>query len=123
MRRFQILLAGAMLAVAGCAADASTGAIDLSEFAIAGPASLQAGPQSLEVVNSGGLPHTLVVTDSAGHVVAATDLIQSGGSAVLDVDLEDGRYTFTCRIVAENDSGDLVDHFEAGMMQTVSVRG
>lgn len=39
---------------------------------------------------------------------------------LLDVDLTNGRYTFTCRIVAENDKGEIIDHFEAGTMETVS---
>ncbi len=94
---------------------------DLSEFTISGPESLASGASTVEVANSGNLPHTLVITDDSGQVVAATDLIPPGETAALDVNLEDGRYSFTCRVVAENGEGEIVDHFEMGMSETVEV--
>jgi small subunit ribosomal protein S19 len=63
------------------------------------------------------------VTDSSGGVVAATPLVQPGETAALEVDLAPGRYSFTCRIVAEDPDGNIVDHYEAGMNTLVDVGG
>lgn len=120
MRRALAGLA-ACLALAGCAQVAETGAYELVEFSIAGPDRLDSGSSSLTVSNAGEFPHTMVVTDSAGEVVAATSLVQPGQSVELAVDLTPGRYSFTCRIVAQDSEGQLIDHFEAGMAANVEV--
>jgi hypothetical protein len=106
-----------------CSTGASDAGFQLDEFTIEGPNGLIAGDHELTVSNVGEFPHTLVVTDGAGQVVAASDLIQPGEIAGLSLDLSNGRYVFTCRIVAQNDSGEIVDHFEAGMTATVDVSG
>lgn len=112
---------GALL-IAGCSGDSADGAsFDLREFAITGPETIVEGPQSVAVANSGAFPHTLVVTDSTGQVVTATGLIAPGESISVDLDLPAGRYSLTCRIVAQNDEGELIDHFEAGMHTTLTV--
>ena len=113
----------ACLALAGCAQEAGDRGYDLVEFAVNGPDRLDTGSSSLSVSNSGEFPHTLVVTDSAGEVVAATSLVQPGETVELPVDLAPGRYSFTCRIVAQDGEGNLIDHFEAGMAATVEVSG
>lgn len=122
MRRMTALIMTGCLGLSACMTTATSTPYELSEFAIAGPETLDGDMDYIDVVNSGELPHTLVVTDPSGRVVAATGLIQPGEATTLDVDLSEGRYTFTCRIVAETDQGELVDHFEEGMNAMVSVR-
>lgn len=117
------LLAALSLVLIGCSAPTASSEFELSEFAIVGSGEVSAGESSVTATNSGELPHTLVITDPEGEVVGATPLIPPGDTAILDLDLEEGRYSFTCRIVAQNDSGTIVDHFEAGMATMVSVRG
>lgn len=123
MRGRLVIVLAAGLALAGCSSTASAEGYDLVEFAIAGPSELPAEATSVAVTNSGEFPHTLVVTDSGGQVIAATDVLQPGQGAGLALDLEPGRYSFTCRIVAQTPGGEIVDHFERGMSKTVSVAG
>jgi hypothetical protein len=123
MRRLIMTLVVFGLLSSACSTGASDEEFQLDEFTIEGPNSLTAGDHELTVSNVGEFPHTLVVTDGAGQVMAASDLIQPGEMAGLSVDLANGRYVFTCRIVAQNDSGELIDHFEAGMTATVDVSG
>ena len=118
-----VALVVGLLTAAGCSSSSTGSGYDLFEFAIDGPTQLEQGSHSIAVSNSGEFPHTLVVTDASGAVVAATDLVQSGESAQLSVDLDAGRFSFTCRIVAQTPDGDIVDHFEAGMSTTVTVGG
>lgn len=94
---------------------------ELSEFAIEGPADLAGGQGSLSVRNSGVFPHTLVISADDGTVLAASDLIQPGETAQLELVLDEGMYQFTCRIVSEKSDGEIVDHYEEGMAHTVSV--
>lgn len=116
------LIAGLLVALASCSGQTATGSeFELAEWHIDGPGEMSAGTGSVDVSNSGSLPHTLVVTDSSGEVVAATDLIAPGDNTELALDLDPGTYSFTCRIVAQDPEGEIVDHFEAGMNATVSV--
>ena len=118
------LVACLLLALAACSGStASEAGFDLDEWHVAGPGEMAAGTSSVDVSNSGSLPHTLVVTDASGQVVAATDLVGPGDTTELVLDLDPGTYSFTCRIVAQNSDGEIVDHFEAGMNTTVSVEG
>jgi hypothetical protein len=48
-------------------------------------------------------------------------LIESGTSAVLETPLEPGEYVFSCRIVAQDDHGELSDHYQQGMSRRVIV--
>lgn len=116
------LVAGLLVALAACSGSAATeSGFDLAEWQVAGPEEMSADTDSVDVSNSGSLPHTLVVTDSSGNVMAATDLIGPGDSTEMTLDLDPGTYSFTCRIVAQDPEGEIVDHFEAGMNTTVSV--
>ena len=123
MRRLIMSVVVIGLVSSACSTGASDAGFQLDEFTIEGPNGLIAGDHELTVSNVGAFPHTLVVTDGAGRVVAASDLIQPGETAGLSVDLANGRYVFSCRIVAQNDSGEIFDHFEAGMTATVDVSG
>lgn len=120
MRR---LGAVALLVVAGCSVD--TGGADhftLSEWAIEGPSRMVAADaMSLTVENQGEFRHTLVVTSETGEVVGATGVVEPGDMVSLAVDLGAGTYSFSCRIVTEDDEGNLSDHYERGMYRTVAV--
>lgn len=117
-------LVAAVLAVALSAcvqSGAGSSAYDLSEFDVDGPTGLSTGASTVTVRNSGEFPHTLVIVGPDGSVVFATDMIQPGETVEMDVDLTGGTYQFSCRIVGQKPDGTIVDHFEEGMVQTVSV--
>lgn len=121
MRRRLAPLVLAVLLLAGCSSEVTTSGFDVTEFTITGPERVAPGTHVFDVSNSGEYPHTMVVTDSSGQVVAATGLIAPGETTTLEVDLDPGVYSFTCRIVAEDGEGHLVDHFESGMHASVTV--
>jgi plastocyanin len=112
-----------MLLVTACSTQsAPISGYGLREGAIDGPNRLTVAQSSaLQVINTGEYSHTLVVTDENGEVLAATGLVGSGEETTLEVDLEPGTYVFSCRIVAEDDEGNLIDHYEQGMHRTVTV--
>lgn len=118
------LLALALLTISGCTVPTAGGDPEyvLSEGVIDGPSTLAtSGDTTIHAVNVGEYSHTLVVTDDHGEVLAATGLVLSGTDATLEVDLAPGTYVFSCRIVAEDGDGNLVDHYEQGMHRTVTV--
>jgi hypothetical protein len=120
-RRVALLLT--VLALAACAGDAQpVSGYNLREGAIDGPSRLTAAEAAtIDVSNTGEYAHTFVVTDMDGVVIMATGLVQPSEQTALEADLEPGTYVFSCRIVAEDDEGNLVDHYEQGMHRTVSV--
>ena len=118
------LIVATALAVVACAQTSSSDPVyHLSEFTVSGPDLVTAGAGVVGVTNEGEYPHTLVITGEDGEVMAASELIQPGASAYLDVDLSDGVYYFTCRIVTETPTGEIIDHYEQGMSRTVEVSG
>jgi hypothetical protein len=120
MRRLRAL---ALLVVAGCSVE--TGGNDhfvLSEWAIEGPSRMVAADaMTLTIENQGEFRHTLLVTSETGEVVGATGVVDPGDIVSLAVDLGAGTYSFSCRIVTEDDEGNLSDHYERGMFHTVVV--
>jgi hypothetical protein len=104
----------------GCQSGTQADGYVLDEWSVEGPSRLSAS-KAITVENSGEWSHTLVVTTEAGHVVAASGLIESGTSRALDVRLEPGAYLFSCRIVAQDDDGELSDHYQQGMSRRVTV--
>jgi uncharacterized cupredoxin-like copper-binding protein len=60
--------------------------------------SLKAGNYTFTVLNKGQFPHNLQITTPDGSVLAATDTIQAGGSATLQVTLKAGTYPMKCTI-------------------------
>ena len=112
------------MAVASCqGATGSSAEVHLTEFEIdPSLSSLEAGSVALEVVNAGEYGHTLVITDAGGHVLSAGEVIGSGESSTMSIDLVPGDYYFTCRIVAQDDEGNVIDHYEMGMSADVTVR-
>lgn len=117
-------LALTLVALSGCDQTTEVSAtVELVEFSISGPQSLSSDASRLEINNVGEYTHTLVITDADGEVAAATGLVQPGETTFLDLDLEPGQYVFTCRMIAQNDAGDLIDHFESGMHAGFTVDG
>jgi uncharacterized cupredoxin-like copper-binding protein len=113
----------AVLVLAGCSGRgaATSVHVDLREFAIeSSNTSLAAGHVDLEIENYGKYPHTLVVTDADGNVVAATDVLSPDEEVNLGLDLPPGQYEFTCRIVGTDDHGNVIDHYQAGMHEGVT---
>jgi uncharacterized cupredoxin-like copper-binding protein len=110
-----------MLSACSVAAVSET-SVDLNEFSVTPVADrLKAGTVGLSVSNSGEFSHTLVVSNSAGTVVAATALIPPGEASSLSIDLQPGAYMFTCRIVGQSDSGEIIDHYQRGMAARIDV--
>lgn len=114
----------ALCLVAACSTQTTGEAgYTLAEGVIEGPGNLTAaGTAMIDVNNIGEYSHTLVVTNESGEVVGATGLLASGEQTSISVDLEAGTYVFSCRIVSQDDEGNLIDHFEQGMHRTVTVR-
>ena len=79
--------------------------IDLSED------SYSAGTYTFEVTNTGNMPHDFVV-ERDGADVAGTEVLQPGGTATLEVTLEEGDYVFYCSVGS---------HRAAGMETAVTV--
>lgn len=123
MRR-AILAMALLVAACGSAAPATSAtAVVLTEGHIAvDSVHLAAGAVTLDIANVGQFPHTLVVTDTAGAVLAATGLIAPGESATLVVDLVPGDYQFSCRIVSSA-GGEVFDHYQMGMVARVEASG
>jgi len=121
MRRAALLTAAILLGACSVQVSSGSGYV-LREGAIDGPNQMEAAiPATIQVENAGEYPHTLVVTNQRGEVLAATGLVDPGGNADLQVDLAAGIYVFSCRIVSQDDDGNLIDHFEQGMHRTVTV--
>ena len=126
MSRSRRRLAGVVvlgILVGSCASASEPAGFELAEFSIDGPARLSPGQDSLTATNGGEFPHTLVITDAEGAVVAATDLIQPGETVAIPAILTEGIFQFTCRIVAQDGQGQIIDHYEAGMNAVVEVTG
>jgi plastocyanin len=85
-----------------------SGKIAFTETQVSAPA----GNDTIDFVNQSSLTHDVVIEDSSGSQVAATDQI-SGSSTSTTADLQPGTYTFFCSV----DS-----HREAGMEGTLTVK-
>ena len=122
MRKLLLLIT--LLGVAACQGPSGSSAeIDLYEFEITPSlTSFDAGTVMLDVINEGEYGHTLVITDAGGHVLSAGGVIDPGQSSAVSIDLAEGVYFFTCRIVAQDDEGNVIDHYEQGMSAEVTVR-
>lgn len=122
MRKLLFLIT--LLGVVSCQGPSGSSAeIDLYEFEITPSlTSFDAGTVMLDVINEGEYGHTLVITDAGGHVLSAGGVIDPGQSSAVSIDLAEGVYFFTCRIVAQDDDGNVIDHYEQGMSAEVTVR-
>lgn len=121
MRRLAPLLC---LVVACHTAAASRATVDMAEYSITPDAEVfAAGQVDLEVRNTGTFGHTLVVSDGEGNIVAALDVLPPGEETTVSLDLAPGEYQLTCRIVGQDREGNLVDHYQRGMLAAVTVEG
>jgi uncharacterized cupredoxin-like copper-binding protein len=66
--------------------------------------SYSAGTYTFEVTNDGRMPHDFVV-EQGGSDVAATEVLQPGESATLEVELAPGDYVFYCSVGAHRAAG------------------
>lgn len=123
MRR-ALILGAFLFAVAACQGPSGSSAdVEVSEFKIEPSiTTFDAGAVTLNVENAGEYGHTLVITDAGGHVLSAGGVIGPGETSRVSIDLAPGQYSFTCRIVAQDDEGNVIDHYEQGMSADVVVR-
>jgi len=123
MKRMALALVATTLVLAGCA-DAPSGSelgVSLDEWSIeVTPERFDEGPVTVDIWNDGEFPHTLVVENPFGDVIAATDPITPGDNRVLILDLTGAEYRFTCRIVTSRPDGTIVDHFAEGMVANLA---
>jgi uncharacterized cupredoxin-like copper-binding protein len=122
MRRLPALLV-ATVSLSGCASTpVDSAVIVLDEYTIEISASaLKTGPVAFAVENAGEFSHTLIVARADGSAVAATETIAPGASAELLIDLTPGSYQVSCRIVVQLPDGTIVDHYEQGMLASMTV--
>jgi plastocyanin len=66
--------------------------------------SFSPGTYTIEVTNTGNMPHDLVL-EQDGEDVTGTEVIQPGQSATLEVTLEEGDYVFYCSVGAHRAAG------------------
>lgn len=111
-----------LILVTGCTPAPSGGSsFVLDDGSIVGPEVISNGTTTLEISNVGEFNHTLVVTDSDGNVLAATDVVAPGADTNLSVDLQPGAYQVSCRLVGQNGDGNIIDHYEIGMFSQLNV--
>lgn len=114
------LVVALVLSLTACVQASASEAVLLDEFSIELPV-VEPGQTELRVRNAGDFPHTLVISDAGGQVIIATETIDPGSQLTVPVDLDAGRYQFSCRIVVETPSGAISDHFELGMVAEVEL--
>jgi hypothetical protein len=98
--------------------------IELDDFFIEPAAdTIAAGQIKFDVFNEGEFPHTLVVATNGGEVVYASEVLNPGGTLEVDLDLVPDTYQLTCRIVVQLADGQIIDHYQNGMGETIEVAG
>ncbi len=95
--------------------------VDLTEFSIMALGTFDAGPNAITIHNDGQFGHTLVIADKDGTVIDVTGVIAPGESSVYSVNLNPGTYELSCRIVIQTGEGQLIDHYQEGMLTAVEV--
>ncbi|MDX1469464.1 MAG: hypothetical protein R3258_08980 [Acidimicrobiia bacterium] len=120
MRRVATIL-GLVALISACQPATDEALFELADGSISGPSRVVSDVNTFTASNTGNLAHTMVVTANDGRVIAATDLIQPGETAALEVDLDPGMFQVSCRIVAQGDDGELMDHYELGMRLSLDV--
>lgn len=122
MRRLALAFV-ALVLMASCAGETASSAIDLDlyEFGITPSSTVfETGTVDLRATNSGRFAHTIVITDPSGSVVAASDLIPPGETITMTIDLAEGGYEISCRIVSTSPDDELFDHYEQGMIAEIT---
>lgn len=118
MRKLCFLL----LILSSCSTLSTEGnTFELTEGSITGPSVVTAGPgSSMRVVNNGEFGHTFVITDSDGRVISATQVLEPGADIQIDVDLAQGSYLVSCRLITQSPDGTINDHFQLGMFKSIT---
>lgn len=106
-----LALALATFASSALAQGSTTVNVELTEFDIIMPGTIEAGPTAFVITNSGAIPHTVTIEGEGISVSLDADLA-SGETGTLEVDLAPGAYTVVCPIPG---------HPEAGMSTTLTV--
>lgn len=78
--------------------------VELTDFAIAMPASIAGGSVTFEVLNSGVAPHNLVIEGNGVEATLDPDLL-AGESGELSVTLPPGSYEVYCSVIGHRDLG------------------
>lgn len=116
------------------AAPAGAVAVELVEWAVETPATLDAGPVTFDVTNGGDFPHQFAIirgdsyeslpqnadgsVDEAAlgdDVLGRTENLQSGESTTIEFDLAPGNYVFLCNIAG------VASHAAQGQVLSVTV--
>ena len=71
--------------------------VSLTNFAIAMPTELTAGPVRFNIINNGAAPHSFVL-EGEGIRKTLANTLQPGDSAKLNADLQPGVYTIFCPV-------------------------
>lgn len=74
--------------------------------------SAKAGPVKIDFTNDSPVPHDVVIRDSAGEEIAATEVVTSADSST-EFDAKPGKYTFFCSVPG---------HEAGGMKGTLTVK-
>jgi len=83
---------------ASAPAEAESVTVDAVDFSFElSEDSYAAGTYTFEVTNSGQMPHNFAV-ERDGETIGATEVLQPGGTATLEVTLEEGDYFFYCAV-------------------------
>jgi uncharacterized cupredoxin-like copper-binding protein len=64
-----------------------------------------AGEVRFQLVNVGQEPHDLSMADRSGIGIAKSEVLRSGGSAVLSVKLQPGAYVIYCGVAGHRERG------------------
>lgn len=117
-----VLIAGLVLGVAACGGNGGGGGgqpagsikVTMTEFKFdPGTIDAKAGTITFFLVNGGSISHDMIITDSAGMRVGASELISAGDSTVLTVNnVATGAYKYFC---------DQPGHEQSGMKGTLTV--
>jgi plastocyanin len=91
-------------ATATSAPQASTIDVTLIDGTVQMPATLPAGPTTLNVTNTGTTEHSLEV-EGQGVEAAIEPHLQPGASGTLQVELEPGTYEFYCPVPGHREGG------------------
>ena len=102
-----------LLGVAACAGTAAVGPppgatqVSMTDYAFK-PSNLElkSGTATFYLVNSGGQPHDMVITDANGKGVARSELVQPGNTSNFAVtNLPSGTYGIYCAVPGHKESG------------------
>ncbi|HUG17078.1 MAG TPA: sulfocyanin-like copper-binding protein [Thermomicrobiales bacterium] len=100
------------IAISPAAAQDQTVDVELGDFYIEMPSSVQAGTITFSMSNVGAMPHTITIEGNGVDV--SGDVLSGGQSGTLEVELAAGSYTVYCPIPG---------HREGGMELTLTVIG